>query len=225
MNRRLLLKAFAAFVALIVLYAGVTIGEGYVRAPAVVARQLLATPPVLTAESLSPEQLRILLRVEDPAFFSHHGLDLRTPGAGMTTITQGLVKFLYFPHFRPGLAKIRQSLLAVGFDARIDKRTQLALLLNAEYLGTHDGRDVHGFENAARVYFDTDFRSLSREQFLSLVAMCIGPDGFNVATRPAENRERVARIERLLAGRCRAAGWLDVYYEACASAPPKPATH
>lgn len=46
---------------------------------------------------LTAERKAMLLAVEDPAFMRHHGVDLATPGAGMTTITQGLVKILYFP--------------------------------------------------------------------------------------------------------------------------------
>lgn len=211
------------FVALVlvalILYAGGTVAEGYLRAPGRVAEHEHERPTALRAQDLSPEQLRILLAVEDPKFFSHRGVDLLTPGAGMTTITQGLVKFLYFDRFRPGLAKIRQSLLAVGFDARIDKRRQLALLLNSAYLGTHRGREVRGFEEAARAYFGKPFRRLTRREYVALVAMLVGPDRFSVAAHPAANAKRVARIERLLAGRCRPQGWLDVYYRACAPAP------
>jgi membrane peptidoglycan carboxypeptidase len=217
-GRNIFTKSVAAVGVIVVVYAVATIGEGFVRAPAVVARQVNDTLLTLRSEALSPEQLRILLTVEDPRFFDHHGIDLRTPGAGMTTITQGLVKFLYFDRFEPGLAKIRQSLLAIGFDARIDKRTQLALFLNAGYLGTHDGRPVHGFEDAARRYFRSRFAHLSRDQYLSLVAMCVGPDAFSVARRPDANRGRVARIKRLLSGQCRPQGWRDVYYPACAPA-------
>ena len=136
----------------------------------------------------------------------------------MTTITQGLVKFLYFDKFVPGLAKIRQSLLAIGFNCRIDKDTQLAIFLNSAYLGSFEGSEVLGFEEAARVYFNVPFRELTREQFIVLVAMCVGPNQFSVALRPEENAERVARIERLLRGECKPQGLRDVYYEGCAAA-------
>lgn len=38
-----------------------------------------------------------------------------------------------------------------------------------------------------------------------------------LTAHPDRNRERVARIERYLAGRCQPRGWLDVYYVDCAS--------
>ncbi|MDD2770086.1 MAG: hypothetical protein PHT19_15275 [Methylococcus sp.] len=49
----------------------------------------------LTLSNLTSDRLKLLLAVEDPTFFEHHGVDLNTPGAGMTTISQSLVKLLY----------------------------------------------------------------------------------------------------------------------------------
>lgn len=200
--------AGAAFVLLMVSM----IAEGWLRAPSVMARYEAGS---LTADSLTPEQLEILIRVEDPRFFTHHGIDLSTPGAGATSITQGLVKFLFFQRFRPGVAKIRQTFLAIGFDARISKRDQLALFLNRAYLGTHEGRPVHGFAAASHAYFGKDVRELTRREWISLVAMVVGPNDYHVVTRPAQNADRVARIEKLLRGQCRPAGLMDVVYRDC----------
>lgn len=46
----------------------------------------------LDISDLSAWQLDALLKIEDPAFYRHKGVDLKTPGAGLTTITQSLVK-------------------------------------------------------------------------------------------------------------------------------------
>ena len=64
------------------------------------------------AADLSKAQKEILIKVQDPGFYSHGGIDLSTPGAGLTTITQAIVKKLYFENFKAGIAKIRQSLIA-----------------------------------------------------------------------------------------------------------------
>ena len=173
------------------------------------------------AEPVDPSELptgRIedLLAVEDPAFRSHHGVDVSTPGAGWTTITQGLAKDLYFDEFRPGrLAKLEQSLAALVLDARTSKDRQLRLFLGRAYLGEAPTGSVNGFAPAARVWLGKDVRQLDRREFLSLVAMVIGPNEYELGDHPERNAERVARIERLLAGECRPAGWRDVTYEAC----------
>ena len=203
-------RLLAAGIGAALLYLAATVTEGFLRASVVVARQARRTPLRLSPSDVSAEQLRVLLTVEDPRFFSHHGVDFFTPGAGMTTITQAVVKFVYFKPFHPGVMKIRQTLLAIGFDARIDKRTQLALFLNAGYFGTYNGHEVRGFEDAAGTYFHRDFASLTRQQYLSLVAMCVGPDKYSVATHRQENAERIARIERLLRGECQPKSWLEV---------------
>lgn len=200
----------------IVLYAAVTMIGAYVGGPGVVRRYVATHEMRLTRNSLPAGYLEILLSVEDPRFLTHHGIDLSTPGAGYTTITQGLVKILYFKSFKPGLAKLRQSLIAPAFDRRVDKDTQLALFLNSVYMGTTaDGTEVHGLGDAARVYFGKDFPALSRDEFMALVAMIVAPNAYSVARQPSENAERVRRIKKLLAGECRPLGLTDVYYKGC----------
>lgn len=191
------------------------------RTPGMVHRAEEEVADPLAPGDLPPSRIADLLAVEDPGFFAHPGIDVSTPGAGWTTITQGLAKDLYFDAFHPGpLAKIEQSLAALVLDARVSKERQLALFLGSAYLGETDEGAVNGFATAARAWLGKDVRELERREFLSLVAMAIGPNAYGVASRPAQNAERVARIERLLAGKCRPAGWRDVTYERCATARP-----
>jgi membrane carboxypeptidase/penicillin-binding protein PbpC len=166
----------------------------------------------LTLSVLTAKWREMILAVEDPTFMRHHGVDLETPGAGMTTITQGLVKLIYFPNgFHPGIAKIRQTLIAqYALDSLVSKDDQLLLFLNIVYLGHKDGKAVHGFENAARTYFGKEFTALTDEEFLSLTAMFIGPNTFKPGT-PAHD-ERMQRINAYLSGEYRPAGLLDVEY-------------
>ena len=71
--------------------------------PAIVEDLLSSERVKLRLEDFPPERLEMLLAVQDPAFYTHHGMDLSTPGAGLTTLTQALVKFLYFDEFKPGV--------------------------------------------------------------------------------------------------------------------------
>ncbi len=140
---------------------------------------------------------------------------MSTPGAGLTIITQALAKSLYFESFQPGLAKLKQSLLAVVLDQRADKWQQLDLLINTVYLGSYEGKAIEGFSAGARAYFNKAFTTLTREEYLALVAMIIAPNDLNIAAHPAKNAKRVRRIERLLRGECKPSGVRDVYYENC----------
>jgi membrane peptidoglycan carboxypeptidase len=156
------------------------------------------------------ERIGLLLAIEDPTFYTHRGVDLDTPGAGMTTLTQGLVKLLYYPNgFKPGIEKIRQTLIAQY--ALVSKEEQLRLFLNIAYFGTENGQAIHGFDVASKTYFDKRVQELTNQEFLSLVAMFIGPNALKPGTD--ENFHRLKLIESYLTGKIVPASVLDVRYE------------
>lgn len=166
----------------------------------------------VTLAAFPPRWLEILLKVEDPTFVRHRGVDLATPGAGMTTITQGLVKLIYFPNgFEQGIAKIRQTLIAeYALDALVTKDEQLELYFNMTYFGSVDGAPVHGFAAAAESYYGKPFLDLSDDEFIALVGMTIAPQ--NLRPGSPESATRVARIKRYLAGEASPASVLDFEY-------------
>ena len=191
------------FVMAMGLYSGWVVYEARQYTTSSVLPAVRQTRFPLALSDLTPRQLEILLEVEDPNFFHHHGVDLSTPGAGITTITQGLVKQLYFHPFKPGFAKLRQTLIAAfALDPLMPKREQLALFVNSVYLG----HGVHGFAEAAQHYFARPFAKLDEDQYLALVAMIIAPEVFDLQRYPARNAERVARIKRLASGAYRPRG-------------------
>jgi membrane carboxypeptidase/penicillin-binding protein len=170
----------------------------------------------LDLTDLSKRQIEILLAVEDPKFYQHKGIDFRTPGAGMTTITQGLVKIHYFKPFKPGIRKIKQTLIArFALDPLVSKDDQLRLFINEVYMGSIDGSSVQGFGPAAKEYYGKPFSDITDDEFIGLVAMIIGPNTFNPVTNKSMHVERVRRIKRLLSGEAHPNGWLDVFLEGC----------
>jgi membrane peptidoglycan carboxypeptidase len=173
----------------------------------------------LDAGQFPRQRMEWLLLIDDPDFFTHHGVDFGPSAAGYTTITQGLVKRLFFEHFEPGLLrwnKVRQSMIAIAFDMRVPKKDQLSLFLNLVYLGTHDGHQVIGFQQGAREYFGKDFSELNDDQYLSLLAAIAAPARYAPDAQSAANQERVARMRRLLQGQCKRNGITDVELMACA---------
>lgn len=215
MLRRLLLL-LAVVVALPIVILAALFVSAWRGAPEAHASAREAAGPGSALAELSPDRVAILLAVEDPGFYRHHGVDLRTPGSGWTTITQALAKRLFFEEFQPGLwNKTRQSIDALALDRRVSKRDQLALFVDIVPMGHAGERPVQGLREAARVYFDSDLSDLDRRRYLALVAMIVGPDVHHVRDMPARNAERVARIERLLARACRPTGFRDVHYVDC----------
>jgi len=165
------------------------------------------------SRDLTPRQLQILVTVQDPGFYRHSGIDLTTPGAGLTTITQAIVKKLYFEDFKPGIAKLRQSLIArFVVNEMISKADQLTLFLNTMSFGEIDGASVVGFESAAQAFYGLSLKELTEDQYISLVAMLVAPSTFHIIDHPDWNKDRTQRIKALIAGRYKPKGLMDQYY-------------
>lgn len=168
----------------------------------------------LELNDLTREQLDALLEVQDPNFYHHKGVDFITPGTGVTTISQGLVKMYYFENFQPGLAKIEQTLIArFAFDPLTPKDTILKLFINEVYLGQKDGKSLKGFEDAAQFYFNKPFGQITRDEYLSLIAMIRAPFNFHYIEQREKNAERVSRIKKVLAGEYIPVDNSDLFYD------------
>lgn len=131
----------------------------------------------------------------------------------MTTITQGLVKLLYYPEgFKQGIAKIRQTLIAqYVLDALVSKEVQLDLFLNLAYFGHENNREVKDLSQAAQVYYKKELNALTEPEFIGLVAMLIVPNKFKPTT--IFHVERVERIQTYLSGDYQPKSLLDTQYD------------
>ena len=196
-----------------IFYSAFVIISSRISTPGIISKYHETHKTDLRSNDLSEWQTRALIMVEDPNFFKHSGVDFSTPGAGITTISQGLVKILYFNDFSPGLAKLKQTLIArFTFDPLISKDEQLSMFINMAYLGNMDGKYIFGFTNAAKLYYKKQFKKLNKDEYLSLIAMLIAPDNFNLISRPKANKERVRRIKLLISGKYHPKGLMDLYY-------------
>ena len=167
--------------------------------------------------TLSPARTAILLRVEDPTFRTNKGLDFSTPGGGMTTISQSLGKRIFFTHFRPGFLKGELIVLTrFALYPKVDKQRTLKAFLATAYFGRRNGHAVIGIGPAARAWFGKPLIGLTDREYLSLIAMGPAPRTLDPIRYAAANADRVARIERLLAGRCEPNGLRDVMLAGCA---------
>ena len=208
-KKRSLVLVFLLFVA-ILLYYTVEVLIARANTPKIVNDYLESEQVEITTKDLTEKQLDILLRIEDPNFYNHHGIDFKTPGAGWTTITQALAKKFYFNNFEQGLMKIKQTLCArLALDPLVSKETQLTLFLNIMYFGN----GVYGFQDAANYYFNKDVRELEDEEYISLIASLISPNELNIKEHPQENSQRVQRIKKVLSGVYAPKGLFDITYE------------
>lgn len=196
-----LLIAVAVTVLAILVYYTVVVLDARSRTPLIVQNALRSERMKLELGDLTDDQLQALLKIQDPDFYNHKGIDMSTAGAGVTTLSQGLVKMYYFENFRPGIQKIKQSLIArFAFDVMTPKDTILKLFINDVYLGQQNGKGVKGFENAANIYLNKRFSELSWDEYLGLLAMIRSPNNLHYIKNKKVNQERVARIKKVLAG-------------------------
>lgn len=157
--------------------------------------------------------IKLLLKVQDPGFYFHNGIDLSTPGAGLTTITQAIVKKLYFHEFQSGFMKLKQSLIArFVVHQMISKDDQITLFLNSMFFGMIDNMPQVGLQNAAGGFFHKYAKDLSKDEFISLIAIIVSPNTFNLRDHPAWNKLRSDRIRKLESGEYTPKHLMDQYY-------------
>lgn len=170
-------------------------------------------PLSAAAPSLSAWQLEAVVRVQDPSFRTHRGIEWPSP-LTTTTITQSLVKKIFFEDFRPGFQKVEQTLIATFVvDPSVSKDVQLHAFTQTAYFGHRNGRSVVGFEDAAKTWFGSSMGALKHEQFLSLLAMLPSPNTLTPGSPQAT--VRVERIKRLLASQCVHTRIAEIQLEQC----------
>ncbi len=158
-----------------------------------------------------PERMVLfLLETEDPGFFRHPGYmivnicdavktNLREKRivAGGSTITQQLVKNLYFRFTKNFIRKAAELLISLQAEKRLGKNRILEMYLNTAYFGN----GVYGISDAARFYFGRDVRGLSVNQMFILACMSHAPTKGNPIQHPdAFERTRDMQLKSFVKG-------------------------
>ncbi|MBI3941149.1 MAG: monofunctional biosynthetic peptidoglycan transglycosylase [Acidobacteria bacterium] len=157
---------------------------------------------------ISPELQHAVISAEDGRFYRHHGIDWdemdkvvqESAGSGesprgASTLTQQLVKNLFFTTHRNPARKALEYTLAPLADWVLGKQRVLELYLNV----VEWGPGVYGAEEAAAYHYQTQAARLSRDQSARLAA-CL----------PSPRRRSPARMNQYSATileRMRLAGW------------------
>jgi monofunctional biosynthetic peptidoglycan transglycosylase len=156
---------------------------------------------------ISPDLQHAVVAAEDARFYQHHGFDWhevqiaaegdleggRTRGA--STITQQLVKNLFFGTGRSILRKGAEFTLIPVAEFVLGKRRILEIYLNV----VEWGPGIYGAESACRYYDGTPARSIGRQQAARLAAILPAP----LKRRP----ERMNNYSMVILKRMRQAGW------------------
>jgi membrane carboxypeptidase/penicillin-binding protein PbpC len=169
----------------------------------------------LGGSSLGEKRYRQLLAVQDPRFEHHGGVDMTTPGAGVTTISQSLAKRVGFESFTPGIGKIRQTGYALGLERELSKEQILALWLDTLEMGHGPDGWVTGFHRMSEAVYGAPPHEIDDDQYRSLLAVLIAPGRYRIGTEDDALADRVERIRRLVSGECAPIDNSDVWLEGC----------
>ena len=159
-------------------------------------------------QRLGPHLRHAVVAAEDTRFFDHNGVDwegMRDAAEdnwergrvwrGGSTITQQLVKNLFFPTFGSLVRKVLEIPLSLLADLILPKDRILELYLNI----VEWGPGIYGGEDAAQNYYEIPASFLSRQQAARLAAVLPNPR----TRRPARMNAYSAKI----LGRMAALGW------------------
>src|SRR5271157_2600614 len=156
---------------------------------------------------ISADLQHAVIAAEDARFYQHHGFDWhevqiaaeedlegeRTRGA--STITQQLVKNLFFGTGRSFLRKGAEASLVPVAELVLGKQRILELYLNV----VEWGPGIYGAEWASHIYYRTSARNIGRQQAARLAAVLPAP----LKRRP----ERMNRYPAIILDRMRQMGW------------------
>ena len=156
---------------------------------------------------ISPDLQHAVIAAEDARFYQHHGFDwnqIQIAAAddlehdrrrGASTLTQQLVKNLFFGTGRSILRKGAEATLVPVAEIVLGKQRILELYLNV----VEWGPGIYGAESASRYYDETSARNIGRVEAAQLAAVLPAP----LRRRP----ERMNRYSEIILNRMRQQGW------------------
>ncbi|MGA2569366.1 MAG: monofunctional biosynthetic peptidoglycan transglycosylase [Terracidiphilus sp.] len=156
---------------------------------------------------ISPDLQHAVVAAEDARFYQHHGFDWhqiqiaaeddleRDRSRGASTITQQLVKNLFFGTGRSFLRKGVEFTLVPVAELFLGKQRILELYLNV----VEWGPGVYGVDAASRANYGIAPRNVDREQAARLAAVLPSP----LRRHP----ERMNRYSEIILERMRQVGW------------------
>ena len=152
-----------------------------------------------------------LLTTEDRDFYHHDGIspvgiirafvaNLRAGRTvqGGSTLTQQLAKNLFLTRERSLTRKVQEAMIAVLLDFKYTKDQLLEIYLSEVYLGQSQGKAIHGFPLAARLYFGRPIEELRVDQLAMLVGLVKGPSYYNPWRYPERVQNRRDLILRMM---------------------------
>lgn len=157
------------------------------------------------------------MAIEDVHFLEHPGVSFRSivraliqdirAGKfvqGGSTITQQLMKNLFFSREKSIFRKVQEAIYALLTEIKYPKETILEAYLNEVYLGQWSTHEIHGVQEGARFYFNQSATDLSLSQSATLAAIIQLPNAHD----PHRYPDRVIKRRNLVMKKMLDAGFI-----------------
>ena len=137
------------------------------------------------------------IAIEDVRFLEHHGVSVRSTlralfkdllarrfVQGGSTITQQLMKNLFFSNEKAVSRKIKEVVFALITESRHSKEDILEAYLNEVYMGQWGPHEIHGVSEGSQYYFNRPVSRLSLAQSATLAAIVQAPNAHDPRRHP-----------------------------------------
>lgn len=151
--------------------------------------------------------LNAFLATEDHDFFAHHGLSLRgivrstavniyhgKKVQGASTITQQLVRLLFFETKKTFKRKIKEQIFALLVEFQFTKKQIFETYLNHVYFG----HGIYGVQAAAQRFWDKNVKDLNLDEVALLAGMVRSPNYYSPISYPLKATNRRNMVLRLM---------------------------
>lgn len=165
-------------------------------------------------EAMPQSLLDAFIATEDHAFYHHHGLSLRgilrstlvniysgKKAQGASTITQQLVRLLFFDAKKTFKRKIKEQLFALLVEFQFTKDQILETYLNHVYFG----HGIYGVQAASQRFWNKNVCDLGLDEAALLAGMVQAPVYYSPITSATSAQKRRNTVLRLMQRR----GFID----------------
>ncbi len=171
-----------------------------------------------------------VISAEDKRFFEHAGFDpiriIRTAWVditqnrryGASTISMQLARLLWLSRDKTWKRKALEALITLQLEQKLTKEQIFEYYANQVDLGQRKSFAIHGFGEAAQVYFGKDIRDLRLEEAALLAGLIQRPNYLN----PYRHPERAIQRRNIVLGLMRENGYItELQYLEAVKAPLK----
>ncbi|MER7111246.1 transglycosylase domain-containing protein [Streptomyces sp. NPDC000229] len=160
---------------------------------------------------------KAFVAAENKSFYEDSGVDFMGTARGVfntlsgkgkqggSTITQQYVKNYYLDQDQTVSRKLKELVISLKVDQRMDKNAILAGYMNTSYYG----RGAYGIQAAAQAYYGVDAEKLTVSQGAYLAALLQAPSQYDWTAASATGRKLVTERWNYVLDNMVEEGWLD----------------